>query len=156
MGLGAKVKNTPLGAIEFPLALVAPVPADDRTYEKRGGFQLAASATGTVSVTVPAGRSLVVQTIGVEGLDPFSQENLQVALLVDGAAVNPNGDLQRVPAPAAFFETFLPQNFVVSAPGDRDREVGLRLTNASAFGQIRGTWAIQAFLSKLGLIEGSI
>jgi hypothetical protein len=155
VGLAAKVKETPLGQIPFPLPLVLPVPADDRTYEKRGGFQLAPSGTAIVSVTIPMERTLVVQRFEVSGADLFSQENLRVEVLTDGIAVNPIGDLQRVPAPVAFFETFLPINFLVTAR-QSNRELGLRLTNASAFGFIHGSWQILAFLTKLGHVEGSI
>jgi len=49
MGLSPKVKDTRLGDLKFPLPLVLPVPADDRMYEKRGGFQLGPGAVSAVN-----------------------------------------------------------------------------------------------------------
>lgn len=132
---------------EWPMAvpLLVPMVGDDRSFEKAGAFQLDASATRDIVVTVPPHSTLVCDSLLAVGADLFSQENLVVALILDGVEQRIVADLQRTAAPAGIFETFLPMRFTTEAGGDTARTIGLRLTNASANGKIIGSFAISGW-----------
>jgi hypothetical protein len=144
VGAAADLKK-PLQEWPISVPLLVPMVGDDRSFEKAGAFQLDASATRDIVVTVPPHTTLVIDSLLAEGGDLFSQEKLVVAVIVDGVVQNIIADLQRTAAPLAIFETFLPQRFTIEAPGDTPRTIGLRLTNGAANGKVFGSFAISGW-----------
>lgn len=154
MGLQSEQRRPPAEWLDTP-PLRRPTAGVDLSWLKRGSWRLDPSATvQLLAVTVPAGRTLVIDFADIVGGDLFSIENLTVQFRRAGENVNAIRQVQRNLPPVSTFETFLQQLFLVENASDTDFDVEWRLTNGNAFGRIFGYFAIGGWLSNLLNVGG--